>query len=46
MKTLASDKAACDQEAKRQRFGTAGNLWQTEVNSCMEKKGWGQKAID
>ena len=46
MKTLASDKAACDQEAKKQGLGTGGDRWQTQVNSCMEKKGWGQKAID
>jgi hypothetical protein len=43
---LAHDKFTCFQDAERKESRRMSDRWQAHVNSCMQDKGWGQKAID
>jgi hypothetical protein len=47
---LAQDKAACFQEAELSdpyaEPGIVSEDWKANVKRCMQKKGWGEKAIE
>ncbi len=47
---LAQDKSTCFQEAERTDTqkdpGMVSEHWKADVKLCMQKQGWGEKAID
>ena len=43
---LAQDKLACVQDAHEKEPVSISDRWQAHVNLCMQRKGWGQKAVD
>lgn len=47
---LAQDKSTCIQEAERTDTqkdpGVVSEHWKTYVKLCMQKQGWGEKAIN
>ncbi|RPH80573.1 MAG: hypothetical protein EHM80_04895 [Nitrospiraceae bacterium] len=47
---LAQDKAACFQEAEltdpHPEPGIVSEDWKANVKRCMQKKGWGEKAVN
>jgi len=46
LQRLAHDKAICFHEAEQRESHSMSDRWQAHMKRCMEKKGWGQKAID
>ena len=43
---LAQDKLVCVQDAHQKEPLSISDRWQAHLNLCMQKKGWGQKAVD
>ena len=47
---LAQDKSTCFHEAERTDTqkdpGVVSEHWKTHVKLCMQKQGWGEKAVD
>jgi hypothetical protein len=43
---LAQDKASCFREAEQRESPSRSDRWSAHMKSCMEQKGWGEKAID
>jgi hypothetical protein len=43
---LAQDKATCFQEAEQRESRSMNDRWHAHMKRCMEKKGWGEKAIN
>jgi hypothetical protein len=43
---LAQDKATCLQEAEQRASPSMSDRWHAHIKRCMERKGWGEKAVD
>ena len=43
---LAQDKATCLQEANQRESYTRNDRWHAHKKQCMERKGWGEQAVD
>jgi hypothetical protein len=50
LQRLAQDKSTCFHEAERTDIQKAASVvsehWKTHVKLCMQKQGWGDKAVD